>query len=132
MYSQNKKPIFVIGDDDCNIDLICRTLQTIHLPYEQEYIFNQPELSQKISYLHPRLVILDNFYMSDESDYQYCQTIRRLYPPEQGQLLFLGWHMTETIGNKIRSLGKVDVVSKPYKPKDLAAKIQLCLYVRHN
>ncbi len=127
MYTHNSKRIFVIGDDPLNTDLICRALQYADLPYELALTFDESTLTQKISIIQPYLIILDNSHVPDKSGFQYCQKIRRFFPHGKGQILFVGWYVSKANQDKILSLGKTDILPKPFVPKDLLSKIQFHL-----
>jgi excisionase family DNA binding protein len=124
--------ILVVDDDDAIQKLMGSVFRGTDWAYELETAVDGFEAGQKVLSFDPDVVILDVF-LPGMNGFQVCQRIGQMKRAAPIKVLAISGEMTEEVREQILKAGALDVLPKPFSPKQMVEKLEaLCPALKKN
>jgi two-component system, chemotaxis family, chemotaxis protein CheY len=123
--NKEEKKILLIDDSDVIHLLIEKILQTINIELNFEHAYDGINGVKKYKIFSPDLTFLD-ISMPMMSGYGCLKRIMKF--DSEAKVIMLTALDQKEVSNKIKEIGAIGFISKPFKPDDLINKAKSVLY----
>ena len=122
MYVMKNKTILAVDDVGLNLDILCSLL----VDYDILTAISGLDALEIVKNEHIDLIILD-IVMPDMDGYEVCQKIKQDIKIKDIPILFITANTDEASIEKAYEVGGVDYITKPFKVKELLARVAIQL-----
>ncbi len=114
----NKKTILIVDDTETNIDIL---LDLLHA-YDVVVATDGPTALEIVSEQHIDLILLD-IMMPEMDGYEVCRQLKQNSTTSEIPIIFITAISSEESIEKAYDIGGNDYITKPFKPKELLARV---------
>ena len=121
-----KQTILIVDDTETNIDILLELLSE----YDIAVATDGQSALEIVDDEKPNLILLD-IMMPEMDGYEVCQRLKEREETKDIPVVFITAKTDEDSIEKAYSIGAMDYVTKPFKPRELLAKVETQLKVNH-
>lgn len=122
--NKNKSSILIVDDTETNIDILIELLSE----YEIAVAIDGESAMEILAQEKPDLILLD-IMMPNMDGYEVCENIKANEDTQSIPVIFITARTDEDAIERAYEVGGVDYVTKPFKPRELLARVKTQLKV---
>ncbi len=126
MNNTNTNTILIVDDSDTNIDILTNLLDN---EYDIMVAIDGNFALEMIDNNIPDLILLD-IMMPSIDGYEVCRRLKAKLKTKDIPIMFITAKYDEDSIEKAYSVGGIDYIAKPFKPKELLARVKTQLTIR--
>ncbi len=122
----NKKRVLVVDDNSSNVEILVELLSEC---YDVYAALDANTAYEIVNEENPDLILLD-IVMPDVNGYEICENLKKDETTQDIPVIFITAKTDEESIEKAYDVGGLDYVTKPFKPKELLARVKTQLKLR--